>query len=67
VDLRFFLRGCFPLTAWDELQEDLFVLCYLIPGVTLRDAAGMTRQKREWWIRKLVTVKREEREAVENA
>ena len=67
MDLRFFLRGCFPLEEWEGLQHDIFALVYLIPGLSLRDAMGMVRRKRQWWLKRVLQVKKDEDKAARGA
>jgi len=46
------------------LNEQVFALTYLVPGMTYQSLEGMTRQDRVWFVKRLAEQKKLEEEEI---
>lgn len=60
---RFFFATS-PAADWEELNEQMFLLLYLVPGITDTGLDLMSRDRRVWMINRLAKQKKMEADAM---
>ena len=63
VDVRRFFRNFLPVRTWEELQDEAFILVYLIPGLSYADVCSMDNVERDEWLERLYQQKKREAKA----